>query len=326
METKYEVSPFECVWIGEALKLAEQQPEWLVQNMISDTTTLIYGEAKSGKSFLVSALIASLVTGEPFLGEAVPQDRAFSVAVGWTDDAGQREYATRIMQVVPEDVQPRVGLYHLPPMTERLWEQWFDRVMADGHNVVVVDNLSQALESGSINDDATVRKFFNGVRRFTRAGIPVIVVAHSSDKTGMHGQKPDKPMGSGYISQAVRWRVFVRRSRAGNMTLQFSGNNAEPYEMTLRQGAGARFDVIDTKTAEALKAKAEGDARARGKAKLDENAALREWLNSNAAGMSQRQAAQAYADKHGMTFDAARNKIRRSGLVNEAGTWEFKAA
>ncbi len=318
-----ETDLFECVWIGEALKLAEQQPEWLVPNMISDTTTLIYGEAKSGKSFLVSALVAALVTGDPFLGTEVPQDRAFSVAVGWTDDAGQREYATRIMQVVPEDVQPRVGLYQLPPMTDRLWEQWFDRVMADGHNVVVVDNLSQALESGSINDDATVRKFFNGVRRFTRAGIPVIVVAHSSDKTGVTGQKSDKPMGSGYISQAVRWRIFARRSRAGNLTLKFSGNNAEPYEMTVRHGAGARFEVLDVKTAEALKASAEGNARARDKARMGDNARLQAWLNENAAGLSQRKAAELYAEKHGGSVDSARNRIRRSGLVNSSGSWEF---
>lgn len=315
------MSEIECVWIADALKQAEEEPEWLVDNLISDTTTLIYGEAKSGKSFLVSALVSALATGTPFLGTEVPQDREFSVAVGWTDDAGQREYAKRIAGVVPDGEMPRVGLYHLPPMTEALWDEWYRRVLADGHNVVVVDNLSQALDSGSLNDDAAVRKFFNGVRRFTRAGVPVVVVAHSSDKAGVNGFKPETPLGSSYISQAVRWKVYVRRSRKGNVTLKLSGNNAEPYEITTKHGAGARFEVIDVKTAESLRARDEGNARARTAAKLDENAKLVQWLNEQCAGVTQRQAAERLAERDGCSPDSARNKIRRSGVRSEGGQW-----
>jgi hypothetical protein len=74
----------------------------------------------------------------------------------------------------------------------------------------------------------------------------------------MNGYKPETPMGSAYISQAVRWRIFARRSRKGNMTLKFMGNHAEPYEMTLYHGAGARFDVLDVKSPQALKTSAKG--------------------------------------------------------------------
>jgi hypothetical protein len=236
---------FEGISYAEALELADDGATWIVDHIIGSATTLLYGEAKSGKSFLVSALIKALATGANFLGKPVPQDRAFSFAVCWTDDMGMREYSTLIRTVMPESETPSVWFYHLPIMrTPDMWRQLYDRIMAEGHNIVVVDNMAQTLD-GSVNDDSVVRRFFDGVRLFVRAGIPVVVVAHSSDKAGPNGYKPDTPMGSAYISQAVRWRVFVRRSRRGNMTLKFMGNHSEPYEMTLYHGAGARFDVID---------------------------------------------------------------------------------
>ena len=314
---------FEGVSYEEALKRSEETEVWIVDQVIGSHTTLLYGEAKVGKSFIVSALIASLTTGTDFLGKPVPQDRDFNIAVCWTDDAGEVEYSSRIRSVMPDDQTPKVKFYQLPIMqTPSYWEALFEAVMRNGHNFVVIDNMAQTL-NGSVNDDAEVRRFFDGIRQFTRAGIPVVVVAHSSDKAGQNGYKPETPMGSAYITQAVRWRIFARRSKRGNVTLKFMGNHAEPYEMTLYHGAGARFEVLDTKTAEALKASAEGNARARDKAKLDANAQLREWLNENCSGASVKAAAEAYAEKHGVSPESARTKIRRSGLKNNGGTWEF---
>jgi hypothetical protein len=258
------VIDFESLSYAEALKIADEGETWIVENVIGSATTLLYGEAKSGKSFLVCALIKSLATGTDFLGVPVPQDRAFSVAVCWTDDRGAAEYSDRIRTVMPQSDTPDVRFYHLPLMrTPEMWHALYDRVVFQGHNFVVIDNLAQTL-NGSVNDDAVVRQFFGGVRLFVRAGIPVVVVAHSSDKAGMNGYKPETPMGSAYISQAVRWRIFARRSGKGNMTLKFMGNHAEPYEMTLYHGAGAQFDVLDVKSPEGLKASSEGRQRSEG--------------------------------------------------------------
>ncbi|WP_431939411.1 AAA family ATPase [Nocardia grenadensis] len=305
---------------AEALKMADEGETWIVENIISSTTTLLFGEAKSGKSFLVSALIHSLTTGDDFLGKPVPTDRAFSVAVCWTDDMGPIEYSDRIRMVMPDD-EPDVRFYRLPIMrTPDMWLSLYEHVMSEGHNIVVIDNMAQTL-NGSVNDDAVVRQFFEGVRRFTRAGIPVVVVAHSSDKAGVNGYKPDTPMGSAYISQAVRWRVFARRSRKGNVTLKFMGNHAEPYEMTLYHGAGPRFDVIDTKTADALKASAEGAARVRDKERLDENLGVARWVVTNCSGLSQRAAADKLAAELGVSADTARNKIRRAPVRKDGNEW-----
>ena len=100
---------FESLSYSEALKMADEGETWLVDNIIGSSTTLIYGEAKSGKSFLVSALIKSLATGADFVNKPVPQDRAFSVAVCWTDDRGAQEYSERIRTVMPDEETPTSG-------------------------------------------------------------------------------------------------------------------------------------------------------------------------------------------------------------------------
>ena len=308
----------------EALTLADEGETWIVDDIIGSATTLIYGEAKSGKSFLVSALIKSLATGADFLGKPVPQDREFAVAVCWTDDRGAQEYSERIRTVMPESSAPNVTFYHLPLMqTQAMWQALYEQVLAAGHNFVVIDNMAQTL-NGTVNDDAVVRQFFDGVRLFVRAGIPVVVVAHSSDKAGMNGRKPETPMGSAYITQAVRWRVFARRSRRGNITLKFMGNHSEPYEMTVEHGTGARFEVLAVKSPEELKAGAAGAARVRSKKLLDDNAALLEWLNTNCHGMTLAVAAEKYAANQGIQANTAKQRIHRAGIRKQDSGWVLR--
>ncbi|MEE3852779.1 AAA family ATPase [Gordonia sp. LSe1-13] len=315
---------FSSLSYTEALTLADHEEPWIVENLIGSATTLIYGEAKCGKSFLVSALIRSLTTKSDFLGKPVSQDREFSVAVCWTDDRGAQEYSERIRSVMPESATPDVRFYHLPIMqTPEMWQALYRQVMLTGHNLVVIDNMAQTL-NGTVNDDAVVRQFFDGVRQFVSAGIPVVVVAHSSDKAGVNGHKPETPLGSAYITQAVRWRVFVRRFRSGHLTMKFMGNHSEPYEMTLSHGTGARFEVLDVKSSDQLKADAGGSARARSDKKLADNAELLEWLNANCHGMT----LAAAAAKHGARLDieanTAKQRIRRAGIRKQGAGWVFR--
>lgn len=315
---------FESLSYTEALKMADDGETWIVDNVIGAATTLIYGEAKSGKSFLVSALIKSLATGTDFLGKPVPKDRAFNIAVCWTDDRGAQEYSERIRTVMPEGQEPSVQFYQLPIMrTTDMWHALYEKVLTEGRNFVVIDNMAQTLD-GSVNDDAVIRQFFDGARLFVRSGIPVVIVAHSSDKAGATGYKPDTPMGSAYISQAVRWRVFARRSRRGNVTLKFSGNHTEPYEMTLYHGAGARFDVLDVKSAEAVRSNAEGAARQRSTLRIHTNLQTAQWVVDNCQGMTQRQAAEKLAAELGIGAEAARKRISRSPVTKTEGEqWDI---
>lgn len=301
----------------------EDEEDFLVPGLISSASTLLFGEPKAGKSFLASALIKSLATGTDFLGRPVPQDREFSTAICWTDDMAVKEYKHRIRSVMPEKQTPRAGFYQMPIMrTHQLWSDLYEHVLEQKHNFVLIDNLSQALD-GSANADDAIREFFNGVRLFTRAGLPVLVIGHSTEKPSMYGGKSKNPIGHTFISAAVRHKVFVGRSRNGNMKLTMTGAAAEEWEMTLKHGAGARFDVLGIKTAETIKNEADSNERQRTKQKLDTAGALAVWVVDNCQGLSQRKAAEKRAAITGKSAAAEETNIRRAPCKGVEGKWEL---
>lgn len=261
-------------WDGEEfdweqmIEAADSEEDFIVDGVISSATTLLYGESKVGKSYLGCALIAAMVTGDEFLGKPV-EDRPWKVAILATDDRAEREYGKRIRTVLPEGFRPAIKTFRLPIMRNlNKWQSIHKRILEQGYNFVVIDSLTQSI-NGTINSDETIREFFDGVRLFVNSGIPVLVIAHSSEKTGMNG-KSDLPLGSSSITQSVRHRVYAYRQN-GKVYLKFKGNHiAEEYRITLAPGAGARFTVLEEKTLAAVKA--EGDAkRAEARAKKDQD-------------------------------------------------------
>ena len=294
-------------WSGEEydwdamIEAADSEEDFIVYGVISSDTTLLYGESKTGKSYLVCALIAAMVTGDTFLGREI-EDRPWKIAILGTDDKAQKEYGKRIRTVLPDDMKPPVKTFPIPIMrTNTDWKSLHRRVLEQGYNFVVIDSMTQTL-NGTINDDKTIREFFDGVRLFVKSGIPVLVIAHSSEKTGLNG-KSDLPLGSSTITQSVRHRVFAYQQN-GKLFLKFKGNHLdEEYRMTLAPGAGARYTVLEEKSLTALaeenaKRKAEREAKKkeqteakeqakekRATATLDRNAQIVEYVITECQGM-----------------------------------------
>ncbi|MGL6235697.1 MAG: AAA family ATPase [Segniliparus sp.] len=297
---------FPMTTLGEAARLAEVSDPWLVPGLVAATSTLLYGEAKVGKSWLVAHLVAALATGGEFLGvRLVAGD--YSVALALTDDAGREEYGVRIGSVVSDPGSCPVGLYRIGVMNAQRWGDLFQVIRYHGHNVVVIDNLTQALD-GSINDDAVVRRFFEGVRLFTAAGIAVVVVGHSSDKANANGFKPSTPMGSAYVSQAVRWIMHVRKARGGRLGVRTYGNLGHGDEFELEPGAGARFEVA------ARRERPEG-RRPRSAETLDRNAQMADWVVAHCQGVSQNKTAEALAEQFGGSAHSYRTWLRPGGKL-----------
>lgn len=297
---------FRRMSFAEAKKLSEGKPRFIIDGIVSATSTLLYGEAKVGKSFLVSALVASLATGTEFLGREV-EDREWKVAICVTDDDGYGEYVERIETVTVEGTEMPVEFFELPVMRSRAyWVNLFNAVIDGGFTFVVVDNLTQAA-GGSVNDDSAIRDFFEGIRMFTRAGIPVVIVGHSSEKSSDRG-KSQLPMGSSAISQSVRHRIFVSRSR-GNLNLRFSGNHVEAHSMTLEHGIGARFTVVEKKDAQAVKDEAEAKKRERSTKTLDKNETVARWVVANCQGKGRNATAAAIAEHFGGSVNTAKSNL-----------------
>ncbi|GAB2683964.1 AAA family ATPase [Nocardia thraciensis] len=309
---------FRAYSLAEATEAAEEQGDWLVPGLIGSTSTLVFGEAKVGKSWLIAHLIGALLTRGKFLDVQVP-DEQFSIGIGYTDDAGHREYAKRIGTAVDGTDHP-VSLYPLRIMQREDWDDLF-RVFKDaGHNVLVIDNLTQILD-GSMVDDDVIRQCFDGIRTFTRSDIPVVIVGHATDSPSKNGWKPNRPMGSAAISQSVRWLMQIRPGRGGNLDVKTYGNIDHGRSFTIRPGTGVQFDVVAVDTDE------KSAGRNRTAQTLDKTKDQARFVIENCQGMSRNMAAQKLAENFDGAVGTHKNSLTRgrlSKLVRQAGTgWEW---
>lgn len=309
---------FPKITFSDVEKRAEDYDPWLIPGLIASSSTLLFGESKIGKSWLVSHLIGALLTGGKFLDVQV-LDKPFSVGVCFTDDIGDIEYWERIRGVAP-DHDDRVGLYRLGVMREADWNALLRVVLDEGHNILVIDNITQILD-GTINDDATMRRCFEGIRKFTHAGIAVVIVGHSSDKKGPNGYKPETPMGNAYVSQAVRWLGFVRKTKNKNLGLRVYGNLGYGSDYTLRPEAGARYTVIG-RTDETEKIT---EVRERETGTLDKNTVMADFIVSHCTELSQRETARRLATEFGGSESSHKTslsqKILSKMVVKTDGRW-----
>lgn len=292
---------------------------WIVPGMVSNTSTLLYGESESGKSFLASSLIASLTTGCPFLGTKIVGG-PYRVAVGFTDDQGGSEYKERIMTAITDpSVEPDVLFTRVPVMCSfSMWLSLLGELRRTDRDVLIIDNMSQAAD-GDLNTNPAVRDFFGGVRLIVESGIPVIVVGHSTQKTSKDGGKSDLPMGHSAIVQSVRWRVFVKRYADDTIKLTFSGNAARKHDITVHHGDGANFDVKDSNTADERLEK----ERQRESDTLDEYRDIAVWIERNCQGKGVNQTVAELVEKFGRserTYKQQLSKGKLAAMLNRHGT------
>jgi hypothetical protein len=311
------------------VKGKENVRRFLVDGILCDSSTLLVGEPKAGKSLFTAGLIASLLTGREFLGRevAVPEG-GWRIAVWHTDDDSDKEYLDRIESVIPyESFKDSLFLYEVSGRVGCAeWESIRDVVMTDGCNLVIFDNMIQAL-TGSVNDDVVVRDFFHGVRVCVRNRIPVLIVTHSSEKIGEKGRKPQGPMGNTQISAAVRWQINLSRTTSGIWTLAGKGSIGDPGEIKFNAPVHdvPRYEVTTEATGEEKRSK----ARQRSKTTLDRNAEIAHFVVSECQGFNQKETAKRIAAKWSIykASTCEKNLSQKLGfgtLVERQGTtWTY---
>lgn len=323
-------------WI-ESKKRAKEQTGWIVPGLISSTTTLLYGQSKVGKSFLTSALIAAMVTKTQFLGEDI-ENRDWRVAIGISDDDADVDHIERVHTVLPDDEEVDADFFEMPRMrTIELWKDLFKEVSEGGFNFLILDNAT-GLTRGSLSDDNSTNDFFEGVRLFTRAGIPVLIIAHETDHIGATGST-GLPVGSFAWTANTKNRIQIYRQN-GKVFLRTKGNNAPETRYKLHHGAGARFTLLEKKSMDEVRAEREAKQKEREqqkeekavaqeekvKAQEAEEVAIVDFIISDCQGKTQSEVAKAVVQKFGGTESArvtALSKKRGFGkrVQRDGTTW-----
>lgn len=229
---------FRRMTAAEAIERARQREPFLVEDLVCSTLTLFYGPPESGKSTLATLLIASALTGEPFLDRPLTRTRTpGQIVLITTEVDGPEEYGRRLAERLGERAfDDRLGIYPVGGLSPNDWRELQEEICPAEDTLVVVDNLTEVLSTGSINDDEAVRVAFAGLRLFTARGSTSVLIGHSSEKAGPNGGRSTKPMGSTAISAAVRWKVRLEPKGSDRIELDCAGNSGRGAKITLERG------------------------------------------------------------------------------------------
>jgi hypothetical protein len=299
-----------------------ERPPFLVDSIVHQTMTLMYGEAKSGKSTLAAALAAALVNGEAdFLGRTI-SPATYSVGIIAADFGDDQAYGDLLRQVLKDGTEVPVYALDRPP-DRRVWEGLQLASRQRQHDLMIVDNLT-AFVDGSLNDDVPVNTLYDELDRFVRDGTAVLLVAHSSEKAGEHGRSPH-PMGSSAIRARARWLWRVER-RTTDTRLSFHGNYAAEHEITVSLAAGTpRFEALGTVDSAELTERRVRRRRERSDQTRVKSDQIREVVLSKCQGMNGKQAAELLAGRFGgaaSTHEAQLSRgaygVKRDG---QTGRW-----
>jgi hypothetical protein len=92
---------------------------FIIDGLVSSRSTLIFGEPKAGKSLYTAGIVAALVTGKPFFCREVHvPEGGWRPLICWTDDGGDSEYKTRIINAIGTR---RPGGELRRPASDALW-------------------------------------------------------------------------------------------------------------------------------------------------------------------------------------------------------------
>jgi energy-coupling factor transporter ATP-binding protein EcfA2 len=292
----------------------------VIDGLIHESMTLLYGQTCSGKSTLASSLAIALATGqEKWLGRDIKANAPRKVGVIAGDPVGAREYARRI---VPTIGSAAIDVYEPNrPTRPDTWERISEIADLSGWQFVILDNLS-AFVPGSLSNDDDIRKLYTQIDNFPRQDIPVLLIAHSSDKSGEHGYSRI-PMGSSMIRFGPRWWIYAYRSR-GSLHLQCDGNEGTPHNIVVSEPDGTpHFEVLRTEDSEEIRGRAR-DRAAETKAK---RADYRAFVLKECQGFSGTDTADALAAKFGGSRNTHAARLSDGGYSLERaedGSWRSK--
>lgn len=165
---------------------APDRPGWLIEGLVRNTITLITGLPNVGKTNLAMHLVRSLIEGEgtPVLSR-VPAGR--KRVCWWGDDAGwDEEFNENAAEFFGwDDANRQDGLFFFNGrmstyQNREPWPEFTARLVADGIEVLVVDNLFSLLGEANANGAGEVNPVLDELKQVARLGISVIVLHHAS--------------------------------------------------------------------------------------------------------------------------------------------------
>ena len=174
--------------------------DWLWHGYLArGSITLLTSLWKTGKTTLLSVLLARMAAGGTLAGRSVRTGRAVVVS-----EEGEEHWAARDARL---HFGPHVRLLSRPFRGRPTPADWAalvttlaDRQVADGLDLVVIDPLASFLPGRSENDAGLILEFLLPLQRLTAAGASVLILHHPRKGATAGGQLA---RGSGALTGAA---------------------------------------------------------------------------------------------------------------------------
>lgn len=177
-------------------------PEFLMEGMIHDAATLVWGKSEQGKSSLLQCITRALACGEEWHGHGVPHGPV-KIAVFASDPGGVREWCERLREI---GTPPTVSVWVPPRPDPVLWRGMARDFQVAGVRLVIVDNFYSWVPDADVNKSGDVGPALACLGELQRAGLSVVLV-HHADKGGT------SPAGTHAFTAWFRHQVKVSRNR-----------------------------------------------------------------------------------------------------------------
>jgi hypothetical protein len=156
--------------------------EWIWNGYLAPgKITLLSSRRSSGKTTLLSILLAMLKTGGELAGAAVKPARAYILASESHDDWMQRIRRFRYPASMHWCLNAYFGFGGLPK-----WHGIIDEACADEFELLVIDPLSMIISHGIRHTDESILATLQPLRRVTDRGAAVLVLNLAPGRSPMH--------------------------------------------------------------------------------------------------------------------------------------------
>ena len=199
-----------------ASEWAQESEEWLIENLVCDSLTLISGEPKSGKTSMACHIVRSLVLKEEIIGFK-PTDREIKVAYMGFDFKWQRETKERLKEAQNFVRFPDSATYK----SSDEWDSLGDQMIELKINFLVIDHLYNYSDGADLDRQNQVQMVFGPIMRLIqKTGAAVLLLTQGARNQG------GRAAHSVAIEGQARWLLRLSAGKQ-NKTLTAMGNNAE---------------------------------------------------------------------------------------------------
>ena len=285
---------------------ARRRDPFRVPGLVHSALTGFVGEPYAGKSSLSANLIASAMLRTDFLG--LPWDEhPDRIVLVCTDPGNAAEYSDRLDELGAPDDGHRVVVFEAAP-TAPEWANIRKDFTLTPKSLVLVDNLLGV--APDVNSTKDVAGFFDSVQHhLCHHGVAVVVVAHKSEKSGLHG-KSRVPMGSTGISAKFRHVVYVDPREGNGVALRVRGNQvAGEHVWSLSRGdAAADLRVVSSEAVV---------PRDRARETFERNAAIADFIVTQCQGLNKTQAAAKAAGQFALSHGTVAKHLQPGGPLGQ---------